>query len=45
MKRKINFKLSKIYFSPFDSGADSVYSGLIAILIRHYHRGNEFIEV
>lgn len=40
-----NYKLSKIYFSPFDSGADSVYRLLICKLIRHYHNGNEFKEV
>ena len=40
-----NYKLSKIYFSPFDIPANRVYSGLIGILIRHYHSGNEFIEV
>ena len=40
-----NYKLSKIYFSPFDIPANNVYSGLIAILIRHYHSGNDFIEV
>ena len=40
-----NYKLSKIYFSPFDSGADSVYNLLICKLIRHYHSGNEFKEV
>ena len=40
-----NYKLSKIYFTPFDSPASRVYSGLIAVLIRHYHSGNEFKEV
>jgi hypothetical protein len=40
-----NYKLSKIYFSPFDSGANSVYNLLICKLIRHYHSGNEFKEV
>ena len=40
-----NYKLSKIYFSPFDSVANSVYNLLICKLIRHYHSGNEFIEV
>ena len=40
-----NYKLSKIYFSPFDSGANSVYKLLICKLIRHYHSGNEFKEV
>ena len=40
-----NYKLSEIYFSPFDSGANSVYNLLICKLIRHYHSGNEFKEV
>ena len=40
-----SYKLSKIYFSPFDIPANLVYSGLIAVLIRHYHSGNEFKEV
>ena len=40
-----NYKLSKIYFSPFDSGTNSVYKLLICKLIRHYHTGNEFKEV
>jgi hypothetical protein len=40
-----NYKLSKIYFSPFDSAQSGVYSALIATLIRHYHSGNEFKEV
>jgi hypothetical protein len=40
-----NYKLSKIYFSPFDSPQSGVYSALIATLIRHYHSGNEFQEV
>lgn len=40
-----NYKLSKIYFSPFDSGAYSVYNLLICKLIRHYHSGNEFKEI
>ena len=35
-----NYKLSKIYFSPFDISTNSIYSGLIAALIRHYHSGN-----
>lgn len=40
-----NYKLSKIYFSPFDTSKDRVYTGLLAILIRHYNSGNEFKEV
>ena len=40
-----NYKLSKIYFSPFDISKNRIYSGLIAALIRHYHSGNEFKEV
>ena len=40
-----DYKLSKIYFSPFDSPANQIYSGLIAILIKHYHSGKEFKEV
>ena len=40
-----NYKLSKIYFSPFDIPTNRIYSGLIATLIRHYHSGNEFKEV
>ena len=39
-----NYKLSQIYFSPFDIGTNSVYHLLICILIRHYHNGNEFKE-
>ena len=38
-----NYKLSKIYFSPFDISTNRIYSGLIAALIRHYHSGNEFV--
>ena len=37
-----NYKLSRIYFSPFDSDSNSVYSLLICKLIRHYHDGNKF---
>ena len=40
-----NYKLSKIYFSPFDISTNQVYSGLIGVLIRYYHSGNEFKEV
>ena len=40
-----NYKLSQIYFSPFDSGTNSVYKYLIRKLIRHYHSGNDFKEV
>ena len=40
-----NYKLSKIYFSPFDIPTNRIYSGLIATLIRHYHSENEFKEV
>ena len=40
-----NYKLSKIYLSPFDRPTNRIYSGLIATLIRHYHSGNEFKEV
>ena len=40
-----NYKLSKIYFSPFDISTNRIYSGLIAALIKHYHSGNEFKEV
>ena len=40
-----NYKLSKIYFSPFDISTNRIYSGLIAALIRHYHSGNEFKKV
>ena len=39
-----NYKLSKIYFSPFDIPFNNVYSVLTSILIRHYHNGNKFIE-
>lgn len=40
-----NYKLSKIDFTLFDSGANSVYNLLICQLIRHYHSGNEFKEI
>ena len=40
-----NYKLSKIYFSPFDISTNRIYSALIGVLIRQYHRGNEFKEV
>jgi len=40
-----NYQLSKIYFVPSDSASDSVYKLLIALLIRHYHNGNQFKEV
>ena len=39
-----NYKLSKIYFSPFDISTNRIYSGLIAALIRNYHSKNEFKE-
>ena len=42
---KTNYRLSRIYFSPCDSSANRIYSGLTGILIRHYHNGNPFIEV
>ena len=34
-----NYKLSKIYFSPFDNDSSSVYSLLVCKLIHHYHDG------
>ena len=40
-----NYKLSKIYFSPFDIPTYVIYLALIVVLIRHYHNGNEFKEV
>lgn len=40
-----NYKLSKIYFSPYDSPKCEVYTALIAIWIRHYDSGKEFKEV
>lgn len=40
-----NYELSKIYFSPFDSAVNSIYSGLIAVLIRHYQNGKEFKKI
>ena len=40
-----NYKLSQIYFLPFDSGTNSVYNLLICKLIRHYHSGNKFKEI
>jgi hypothetical protein len=40
-----DYKLSKIYFSPFDGSNDGAYSALISMLIIHYHNGNEFKEV
>ena len=40
-----NYKLSEIYFSPFDISTNRIYFSLIAALIRHYHSGNEFKEV
>lgn len=39
-----SYKLSKIYFSPCDIPANTIYSFLILSLIRHYHSGNEFKE-
>ena len=39
-----NYKLSKVYFSAYDGSHDQVYSVLLATLIRHYHKGNEFQE-
>ena len=38
----MNYKLYKIYFSPFDILTNLIYSTLIVALIRHYHIGNEF---
>ena len=43
--RGTNYKLLQIYFTPFDSGANSVYKLLICKLIIHYHSGNEFKEL
>ena len=40
-----NYKLSKIYFSPFDIRVNGIYSALISVLIRHYYNGNEFLKV
>ena len=40
-----NYKLSRIYFSPFDSDSNSVYSLLICKLIRHYHDGKKFTAI
>nr|YP_009059261.1 hypothetical protein [Eunotia naegelii]YP_009059313.1 hypothetical protein [Eunotia naegelii]AHI51208.1 hypothetical protein [Eunotia naegelii]AHI51260.1 hypothetical protein [Eunotia naegelii] len=40
-----NYKLSKIYFSPYDISKNRVYSGLVAVLIRYYHNGNKFEEL
>lgn len=40
-----NYKLSQIYFSPFDIPANQIYSALIAVLIRHYHSGGKFEDV
>jgi hypothetical protein len=40
-----NYELSKIYFSPFDSEANSVYKLLICKLIRHSHNGKDFKEI
>jgi len=40
-----NYKLSRIYFSPFDSASSLVYHLLICKLIRHYHDGKKFTEV
>ena len=37
---RTNYKLSKIYFSPFDIPKNRIYSSLIKFLIRHYHNGN-----
>ena len=42
---RTNYKLSKIYFSPFDLPYNRIYSGLSAALISHYHNGNDFKEV
>lgn len=39
-----DYKLSKIYFSPWDSAANEIYAFLISALIRHYHNGKEFEE-
>lgn len=39
---KTNYRLSKIYFCPLDNPANQVYSGLTAMLIRHYHNKNKF---
>lgn len=39
-----NYKLSKIYFLPEENGSWSIYEGLVARLIVHYHKGNEFRE-
>ena len=41
-----NYKLSKIYFSPFDNNSSSsVYSLFVCKLIRYYHDGKEFPKV
>ena len=42
---KTEYKLAKIYFSPFDESSDSIYSLLICILIKHYHNGKTFYNI
>jgi len=42
---KTNYKLSKIYFCPFDKPHYKIYSSLVRKLILHYHYGRKFKEV
>lgn len=40
-----NYKLSQIYFFPFDNGKYSVYTFLTIKLIKYYHSGKKFREI
>lgn len=41
---RTDYKLSKIYFDPFNSPSHQVYVGLTSALIRHYHNRQKFEE-
>lgn len=42
---RTNYKLFKIYFSPFNMSRNRIDFSLISFLIRDYHNGNELKEV
>lgn len=39
-----NYRLSKMYFSPYNSSKYRLYSGLTSALISHYRNGRKFKE-
>jgi hypothetical protein len=39
-----NYRLSKIYYCPYEKSTPFTYEALIRTLIKHYHEGKEFKE-